>query len=782
MRGDLPRPEYPAGIPFYLSAPYATSHNIITQYGLSGDPIAASGWIDGIDLPPGDRRLVNIHGPVSMKLNDTIEIIVALVDGMGTDNLSSIKAMKTNVAFASLFYKNLFTDMPPQLSYTKTPTSPTTITIQADARGIDASSISINLRTYNDALVGSFNLSDDGLHSDGAAGDGIFGGSILVNPNQNGMYAEAAVTYKNGHNDIWNHLLDNISTALVSCTAFSIVSDNINNDGIANPGENVRYNFTLQNNSPLVFSNLTIKGSFSPQTQQLNIANFSSGTTFSTVYNPNDPSTYLTFVVPQEYSDSSITITLTVQDLSFNEWQFALVFSVKPIGKIYRSPLTQIAGDSIGNFIISVVDSSHLKNHLYVISGTESNSSGGTSGYSLKDSTTGQVLILNHPLPDALGHTSPIVDGFKILLGTIDTLSGMKEWIITNGIRRFSPVGGYTGLGLEGFSNAGNPTAYDQNSGTIGAGFHFAFGGIGSTLQNPSQYHSVLLKLAAVDTPALWNPKATPTDPNFSLAYRWVRHASAAADTIPAFIPWIISTGSGYPYQDFIYSVPFSAWDMATDPPTRLAVGMLENNDPGASVDGRYWPPAQPLGDNTLNREFAFIFSAPYSTTPVAAYQTNLSNNITLPLMWVMTCNRRANWPWVSGDEFEIIANSGVTSQDRWVFNTSILTAIQQRQITPNMFSLSQNYPNPFNPTTTIQYQLPALSRVTIKIYNILGQEIKTLIHDIQNAGPQTIVWNSQNDKGQTVATGIYFYRLEAVPVSDNGILFYEVKKMVLLK
>jgi hypothetical protein len=93
---------------------------------------------------------------------------------------------------------------------------------------------------------------------------------------------------------------------------------------------------------------------------------------------------------------------------------------------------------------------------------------------------------------------------------------------------------------------------------------------------------------------------------------------------------------------------------------------------------------------------------------------------------------------------------------------------------TPEVF-LHQNYPNPFNPTTTINYQLSENSNVTLSVYNIKGQKVKTLISDQLTAGAHSVVWNGDDDSGKSVGSGIYFYKLKA---GD----FQKVKKMILLK
>lgn len=94
----------------------------------------------------------------------------------------------------------------------------------------------------------------------------------------------------------------------------------------------------------------------------------------------------------------------------------------------------------------------------------------------------------------------------------------------------------------------------------------------------------------------------------------------------------------------------------------------------------------------------------------------------------------------------------------------------------PGSFALSQNYPNPFNPETTIKYQLAESADVTLKVYNLLGQEVVSLVNDVQVAGNYTVSWDGKNSFGRPVASGIYIFRLEA------GDKFHLSKRMMLLK
>ena len=88
----------------------------------------------------------------------------------------------------------------------------------------------------------------------------------------------------------------------------------------------------------------------------------------------------------------------------------------------------------------------------------------------------------------------------------------------------------------------------------------------------------------------------------------------------------------------------------------------------------------------------------------------------------------------------------------------------------PTMISLVQNYPNPFNPTTTIKYQIPELSFVTLKVYDVLGREVAILVNEKKSVGSYEVEFNATS-----LPSGVYFYRLQAGS-------FVETKKMVLMK
>jgi len=122
-----------------------------------------------------------------------------------------------------------------------------------------------------------------------------------------------------------------------------------------------------------------------------------------------------------------------------------------------------------------------------------------------------------------------------------------------------------------------------------------------------------------------------------------------------------------------------------------------------------------------------------------------------------------------------IIIGKGILTTKKFVLN----------YIAPNEYRLEQNYPNPFNSITTIQYQLPYDSKVSLKIYNILGEEVGELVDEVQSTGFKEIRFDTGNSLQvrTSLASGIYIYRLIAIPQDRSGAgTFSFTKKMMLLK
>jgi endo-1,4-beta-xylanase len=155
------------------------------------------------------------------------------------------------------------------------------------------------------------------------------------------------------------------------------------------------------------------------------------------------------------------------------------------------------------------------------------------------------------------------------------------------------------------------------------------------------------------------------------------------------------------------------------------------------------------------------------------ALDTNFTSTVvdstvadTLLQLGPLSANTKYYWhvsAYNSGDTGSYSAVASFTTSDR-------ISDVKETYGLPKEFALNQNYPNPFNPTTIINYQLPKISFVTLKVYDVLGREVKELVNGEQDAGTYTVNFNASG-----LSSGIYFYRIEAGS-------FSQVKKMLLLK
>ncbi|MCK4256794.1 T9SS type A sorting domain-containing protein, partial [candidate division WOR-3 bacterium] len=110
---------------------------------------------------------------------------------------------------------------------------------------------------------------------------------------------------------------------------------------------------------------------------------------------------------------------------------------------------------------------------------------------------------------------------------------------------------------------------------------------------------------------------------------------------------------------------------------------------------------------------------------------------------------------FVDSDYGWVVGDSGIILYT----NTGGWEAIDEDTNLSKNFILTQNFPNPFNLQTTIKYNLPDDSRVTLKVYNLLGQEINILVDNFKHSGPYEVTWDGKDNLGRTVPCGVYFIR-----------------------
>ena len=138
------------------------------------------------------------------------------------------------------------------------------------------------------------------------------------------------------------------------------------------------------------------------------------------------------------------------------------------------------------------------------------------------------------------------------------------------------------------------------------------------------------------------------------------------------------------------------------------------------------------------------------------------------------TTAEKGSFPFAGNSGVSVYPQLGISHFTINIFYNE-LSANDKENSIPIQYALHQNYPNPFNPATTIRYDLPKQSYVTITVYDMLGREVTTLVNQHQNAGSKSILWNATNFYGKTVSNGIYLCRIQAGDYIDTN-------KMILLK
>jgi photosystem II stability/assembly factor-like uncharacterized protein len=191
------------------------------------------------------------------------------------------------------------------------------------------------------------------------------------------------------------------------------------------------------------------------------------------------------------------------------------------------------------------------------------------------------------------------------------------------------------------------------------------------------------------------------------------------------------------------------------------------------AAQGYELPPLPPEGGFdarfTSNSLAAPMTSATVALTG-ASYPVTLSWHLDTPAGTTLSVRKSGGVSLGSSDA----SNGSIRISDPSA--TVISLSLEQAPHLPTAFALRQNYPNPFNPSTSIRFELPAAASVTIRIYNILGEEVSRLAdHRSYEAGSHTISMD-----GSSLAAGVYFYRMSAQ--ADGGAAFDDTKKMLLIK
>jgi|GEM_PF-2650713 len=190
---------------------------------------------------------------------------------------------------------------------------------------------------------------------------------------------------------------------------------------------------------------------------------------------------------------------------------------------------------------------------------------------------------------------------------------------------------------------------------------------------------------------------------------------------------------------------------------------VVENHGNGTFYPYDNWSNIWSLAFSNPGSKVMFNSLGPGSSSPLAILDAQLTG---AQGSYEISCNvsdsANQNTSWIPFEESLEVISTGVKNQN-------------QPGTLPKSFALSQNFPNPFNATTRIDFALASSGFVTLEIYNLLGQKVRTLVSEYQTPGYKTVIWDGKNQDGQNLASGVYFYRLNT-PASSFA------KKMALVR
>jgi len=700
-----------------------------TNFPLHGDPVVGSDDIDGMGNNPqlGDRRFHLSTGPFSMQPGDSQEVIYALIGGLGENRYDSITKLKKNRKIAASLQKSLFRNIPTAVNFSsRTIYSSTQVNeVRFQAENQDATAMEMLLKTRNGFPITTLPLFDDGQHNDGVAGDGIWGNSWFTTPAPSAVSADLDVTYQQGFDFLWEDIETTITTSGPVRIARAVIgSDNYNQDGIANPGENIRFTLEVENQGSFNYANLRINQIKALQPlliQDLKVVNnepliasLPGNSSYLKPYSPSEPFFSLTIDDNFPIGDS-LELVYSFITSRGNVWtdRVSIVIESLPNDPL-ELPMTKISGNTEGLMSYRIFDSSLLNGSNYRLTFNEENSRQ-EFFYTLENITIGDTLAESQPFPDEQAHNTVTIDGFSILPGTATPADSVGDWQWFGGDRWLDGVdwGGRSFLG----------------GADLGGDF------FGSTLEQ-GDYRDVRI---VFDSTMVTNANVFRRD----LGY--------------------MHNGLG--------TFPGAAYDIE-DPanPRRLNIIFVEDANVGSA--DLMWNPDTLIG----GREHLFIMNSDYDPVTGGGYTQDAIIFGGVPTLWGMWLRVEDGFTFLQNPGvLELYVYNGIELGLSYEFTPEYPTGIEGELNKPLTFELAQNYPNPFNPETTIKFQLPIAQKTTLQIYNVLGQKVATLVDDKLSAGSYSLRWKGINDIGSRVSSGVYFYRIES---GD----FVKTRKMLLVR
>jgi len=697
-----------------------------TPYVLSGDPVAGTGWIDGTIAPPGDRRLALCSGPFTMANGDTQEVVTAVIVGQGADRLTSISILKFYDKYAQAAYNSNF-------DLASAPLPPIVNIVNGDGEvlldwGNETTAKLTESQNKNGYKFQGYNIYQSKTSA--------------YSPNN--LIRLATFDVDDGVGVIRDETFDPVNNEMIVKNVqfgtnsgiqrfFKVTTDAFTKQPLVN-GRSYYFLVSAYNYNP--FPN-AVPNNFESAPQVIEVI-------------PQSPAPGVRF---GKQIDDSVTVTHS-------------------------------SGISEGEVAALVVDPKKLTGHDYKVS---FDTLTGTTYWKLTDLTLNTVVLdkqNQHSLGNFRFNDPPdndyyTIDGLLVKV-TGPASVGMQDWSIPGGARRWTWADGDS-LRLEGFNGA---IGWTEPA--------YIFGNISHRTVPATDLKNVLIKFATATSGTAKNTDSTiiggapyadttfwntSIDSNFSYGYRYLRNGQSVAAR-PEFAPYVNGITTDFGFGGYRKNtVPFSAWNTETTPPTRLAVGFVENNVSTGLVEGRYWPYPNSVGiqnGGARGGEWFLIFSTPYTDAVLnPAYNVSALTN-PLPIMYTGTVCRRGGSNFTAGDEFLIYTNHINTMNDIFTFTSPAATyTVADAKADVDKINV---YPNPYfrfnSQETNLYYHFVTFNhlppKAIIRIFTLAGILVKTIQKDDLT---QFAEWDLRNEASYSVAAGMYIVYIEMPEIGKTKIL-----------
>lgn len=738
------------------------------------DPYGLQGDVDGqgLNMPPGDRRVLLSSGPFKMAAGDTQEIIIAVIGGLGDNNLHSTKVLKDNAAMIDQPSRELL-KLPVVAHQVHYPNSDsTTLQIAANLHEFTAvQSCRLELRSIKPYISWGLTLplADDGADGDTLANDGIWSCQVTISNQKYPCYGNLYVTDGEG---TWNY--PEIYSGLPlrprpSFTNWRVVWENGQQDRKVNPCERVLLAFDLINNDE-------INGVDSIRINH-----------FYATYEPQDIRLGLTLAAGDTLRDSRLCFDLTAggdaDSLLIDFWIWLDYGYTHILHKIpieawtplpgWRRELKTLALSGFSYNVRAIVaDPALLNGHSYLITFFE-DSLNNQLLWRLTDQTAGVIKLDSMAIGKKVNDPYPVVDGieFKVFEAPKDFVDFQ---IVANAAGPIIPPS----YGAFRINDSGFPTTLDGNP------------------EQPSHYSQT--------NGSLWGIHSAKFD-DVSFNFDFFKRRVLRYDNLERCFPYdyeLRFTNEGSLARMAFTTgntarVPFELWNIGQGTPDESAddyqmIPYIYDQDDNDAFNLCHHD--HPISDGNDDPETDWIYwrdaidktpgSAGYQKWEASGSTADVGPEIMARMVLVNLDGgdvSSPNWPNnlnatmpEQGTIFRILTGKPITENDSLLVN-AVVGLENTANLPPQEFLLEQNYPNPFNPATNIRFALAQNVKVKLEIFDVLGRKISTLINQPMSAGRYNLHWPGLNDKGVAVASGVYFYRLTAGE-------FTMTKKMLLLR